>query len=266
MLLSFQALLRLFFHFLFFFSYFALKAQDSIPVQNEEKVEVRDYWKKDAFDDVLKDETLLPRDSLVQVDYSRIHKKYAAEFDYDEANVDGLSFQEKLQRRIKQFLELLFPKWGYQSGKLYQNLFIFLGISILVFVIYKLVFSGKRVLIIDKKEIQQEETLFIEKNLKRLDLKDYIERAIESGKFELAIRYLYLANLQALAKNDFIDWDYRKTNSEFLNEIQDKDLKQRFQETTSIFNFIWFGEFEINAEQFEHYKGVFLNFKNQISK
>lgn len=236
-------------------------------MQDIEKIEVRDYWKKDAFDDVLKGEPPLVSDSLMNVDYSKIHKKYdSIEFGYDEANVDGLSFWKKLQRRINQFWELLFPKWGYQSTEVFQNLLIVLGIGVFVLIVYKLVFSGKRVVMIDEKEVQKNEALFVEKNLERLDLEEYIRRAIDSKRFELAIRYLYLANLQALAKKDYIEWDYRKTNQEFLNEIQDRSLKQGFQETTSIFNFIWFGEFEIDADRFEYYKGIFLNFKNQINR
>lgn len=265
-----KSLIRISLFFLIFLCHFELCARSLEVVQDsvaKEKIVTREYWKKDAFDDVAKDKPIAFADTLAATDYLRIEKKYnSAEFDYHEDHVDRLSFWKKLQRRINQFLESLFPKWGYQSDKVTENVLIFLGIAALVYVIYRLVFSGNKVLGIDKKESLIDEPLFVEKNLERVDLDSYIQRAIDSEKFELAIRYLYLSNLQALAKKGYIEWDYRKTNNEFLNEIQDDDLKRRFQETTSIFNHIWFGEFEINVRQFERYKVDFLDFKNQISQ
>ena len=265
-----KGLIRIFLFYLIFLCHFELSARSLEVVQDSvatEKAVTRDYWKKDAFDDVVKDTPIDFTDTLTIANYLRIEKKYnSTEFDYHEENVDRVSFWTKLKRRINQFLESLFPKWGYQSNKVTENVLIFLGIVALVFVIYRLVFSGNRVLGIDKKESLIDEPLFVEKNLERVDLDSYIQRAIESEKFELAIRYLYLANLQTLTKKGYIEWDYRKTNNEFLNEIQDDNLKRRFQETTSIFNHVWFGEFEINVHQFELYKIDFLDFKNQISR
>lgn len=261
-----KSLIRLYLFFSIFFSAVRSSAQDSTIVQVDKKIEVRDYWKRDAFDDVLKDDSV-SGDTLAEAGYLKIAKKYnSVEFNYKEENVDRLSFWGKLKRRIDQFLDSLFPKREHQSNKFVVNLFIFLGIAALVFIIYKLVFSGNGVMRIDKKEVSINEPQFIEKNLERIDLDSYIQQAVDSEKFELAVRYLYLANLQALASEGYIEWDYRKTNIDFFNEIQDSNLKKGFQETTSIYNYVWFGEFEVNSLRFEQYKSDFSDFKNQIKR
>jgi len=228
---------------------------------------VREYWKEEAFDDVLKDELRSVEDTLLGVGFSVIKEKYnSEEFNYDEATVNHLSFWDRLERRISQILGTLFPKWGYQSDKVTENILVFLGIFALAYIIYRLLFSGNRILMKNTSETTAEEALLIEKNLESVNLDDYIQRAINGEKFELAIRYLHLANLQALAKSGHVVWDYRKTNSEFLYEIKNDDLQTGFRRTTSIFNYVWFGDFKIDAAQFERHKVDFIDFRNQISK
>jgi len=264
---GFKNVFWLFFFILLFFFPFDLSAQDFTVLQNGEKIKTRDYWKKSAFDDVKREHPIVLVDRNAEVQSKRIEKIYSSEeFNYQEERVDRLSFLAKLERRINQFFKSIFPTWTYQSNKGVENLLIFLGVIALVYIIYRLVFSGNAILRIDKKEVLANGSQFIEKNLERIDLDTYLKQAIDGKKFDLAVRYLYLANLQALAKEDYIKWDHRKTNSDFLNEIQDGDLKQKFQETTSIFNYVWFGELEVNIHLFEEYKADFLDFKNHISK
>lgn len=235
--------------------------------ESEVKIKVRDYWKKDAFDDVLKDTAVSAGGNSVAQRFTQLQKKYrSGEFNYHEESLDRLSFWEKVKRRIDQFLNALFPKLSEQSNTGLEYVLVFSGIFVLVLVMYKLLFSGNNVLMRDSNDDLTNEAQFIEKNLERIDLDNYIRKAIDNGKFELAIRYLYLSNLQALAKKGYIDWDYRKTNNDFLNEIRHDDLKRRFQETTAVFNYVWFGEFEIDASRFERYKLSFLDFRNQINR
>lgn len=256
--------------FLLIFSQSALSAQDSTVVEkpvDTVKVKVRDYWKKDAFDDISKDTNISGVDTLAAERYAHMQKKYRAEeFNYQEEDIDRLSFWAKLKRRLDQFLDSLFPRRSDAPSKGMEYVLVFGGIIALVVVVYKLLFSGNTVLMRNKNDDLDDEPQFIEKNLERVDLESYIQKAIDSEKFELAIRYLQLANLQALAKRGYIDWDYRKTNNDFLNEIKNQDLKKQFQETTSVFNYVWFGEFEIDTSKFERYKLSFLNFRNQIDR
>lgn len=240
----------------------AAYAQDSLG-NKKPKVE---YWKKDAFKDYPTDSFQLKRRHNSD-EFKNIRKKYAGnEFNYQENKRDRLSFIEKLSRRINQFFNNLFPNWSANTNKAVIYLLILLGIFALAFLIYKIVFSGNKVWLKEKKETVEGEAAFLEKNLERIDLAQYIEKAIEADEFELAIRYLHLQNLQALAKKGLINWDYRKTNADFLKEIKQEEIKLGFQETTTLFNYIWFGKFEIDVVKFEQYKNDFINFKKQIER
>lgn len=224
------------------------------------------YWERDAYKNFQKD-TIALKDSSVTKEYKDLSKKYTGnEFNYQENKRDRLSLLEKISRRINQFFDDFFPDWSRSTSTAMIYLLVLLGIAALIFIIYKVVFSGNKVWAKEKKEDTESEVLYLEKNLENIDIAQYIQKAIEAKNFELAIRYLHLENLQALAKKGFITWDYRKTNADFLQEMKQEDLKQQFSKTTLLFNYIWFGKFEIDAEKFEEYKQDFINFKNKISR
>lgn len=243
-------------------------AQDTL--QNNLKDSTKEnnisYWEKDAYKNFQKD-TIALKDSSATMEYKLLSNKYTGnEFNYTENKRNHFSLFEKIMRRINQFFDDFFPNWSRNTSTAMIYLLVLLGIVALIFIIYKVVFSGHKVWTKEKKEDTESEVLYLEKNLENIDIGQYIKKAIEAKNFELAIRYLHLENLQALARKGFIVWDYRKTNEDFLQEIKQADLKQQFSKTTLLFNYIWFGKFEINTEKFEGYKQDFINFKNRINR
>lgn len=234
-------------------------AQDTIVTENIP------YWKKNAYTSYPVEHTAI--DTHATQEFNKIKERYSSnDFNYLENQRNRLSLFEKLSRRINQFFNSLFPNWSRNTSTTIIYLLVLLGIIALLFVIYKIVFKGNKVWQKEQKEDLASEVLYLEKNLENIDIAQYIQKAIEAHNFELAIRYLYLENLQSLAKKGIIEWDYRKTNTDFLEEIKQEDLKQQFKNTTLLFNYIWFGKFEIDAEKFELYKQDFINFKNKINR
>ena len=73
----------------------------------------------------------------------------------------------------------------------------------------------------------------------------------------MAIRYLHYQNLQNLYNRDLIQWDPKKTNQQFINQIKDEKIRILFSTNTQVFNQIWFGEFIINEEKYQEYKAMF---------
>ena len=235
-------------------------AQDST---NEETIS---YWEKDAYKSY-KVDSVKVKDTSSSNTFNDFNKRYSGnEFNYDENKRAKFTLFEKISRRINQFFNSLFPNWSRNTSTAIIYLLVLIGIVALLFVIYKVVFKGNKVWIKEKAESIEGEALYLERNLENIDIAQYINKAIEAQNYELAIRYLHLENLQALAKKGIIAWDYRKTNEDFLQEIEQEDLKQQFKDTTLLFNYIWFGKFEINAEKFEQYKQDFINFKNKINR
>ncbi|MFB9108388.1 DUF4129 domain-containing protein [Flavobacterium gyeonganense] len=138
-----------------------------------------------------------------------------------------------------------------------------LAVLIVVFVIYLIVKAliGKEGKWIFSKEAKQKVVHYsdIEKNIHLLDFEKLIKESIEKGEKRIAIRYYYLWLLKVMAKNRYIEWDIEKTNSDYLNEIKNPAHKDEFTYLSYVYNYIWYGEFEINERMFEKAENRFKN-------
>jgi hypothetical protein len=104
----------------------------------------------------------------------------------------------------------------------------------------------------------------IEQNLSITDFDKLTKDAEKNNEHRLAIRYYYLWLLKKLAIAEIIEYDVEKTNSDYQNEITSKDLKDDFSYTSYLYNYIWYGEFDVNEQQYDKAKNAFTNLLNTI--
>ncbi|MEZ4802381.1 MAG: DUF4129 domain-containing protein [Gelidibacter sp.] len=104
----------------------------------------------------------------------------------------------------------------------------------------------------------------IENNLQATDFRQLIAEAEQNGNYRLAIRYYYLWLLKGLTNAEIIRYDVEKTNSDYFNEITSKQMKDEFSYTSYLYNYIWYGEFDVNQQQFDKAKSAFTKFLNSI--
>jgi hypothetical protein len=83
------------------------------------------------------------------------------------------------------------------------------------------------------------------------DLQAKIKEAINQNNFRLAIRYQYLYLLQLMSQNGIITYHKEKTNSDYRYEIKNQALAQAFDYTSYIYDYTWYGGFEMNESQYE---------------
>jgi len=102
----------------------------------------------------------------------------------------------------------------------------------------------------------------IENNIHVTDFKSLINRAENEDNYRLAIRYYYLWLLKSLSNAEIIEYDVEKTNSDYFYEIQLESIKEEFSYTSYLYNYIWYGEFNIDQSQFDKAKHAFLKFLN----
>lgn len=99
----------------------------------------------------------------------------------------------------------------------------------------------------------------IEKNIHLLDFEKMIQESIQSGEKRIAVRYYYLWLLKVMAQNHYIEWDIEKTNSDYLYELQNPKHKEDFTYLSYLYNYIWYGEFEIDESSFIKAQNRFKN-------
>jgi len=104
----------------------------------------------------------------------------------------------------------------------------------------------------------------IETNIHQADFKTLIKDAEANNNYRLAIRYYYLWLLKGLSEKEVISYDAEKTNSDYQYEIKNPQNAEKFAYTSYLYNYIWYGEFNVDKTQFDKAKLAFTNFINTV--
>jgi hypothetical protein len=103
-----------------------------------------------------------------------------------------------------------------------------------------------------------------ERIIKTEDIQGLIKQALEKKNYRLAIRYYYLFLLKLLTERELITWELQKTNDDYIQELSKSNLKPLFKKVTMLYDYIWYGEFNIDGETYERAKFNFDQLKNSI--
>jgi hypothetical protein len=107
--------------------------------------------------------------------------------------------------------------------------------------------------------LSEEEELIEEKNLFVL-----AQEAEMSKNYRLASRYWFLNILKHLKDKGFIDYQFQKTNTDYKSELKEKQLKIDFTYASKFYEFVWYGDFQLDLGEFESAKLKFERIIHQI--
>lgn len=189
---------------------------------------------------------------VFEEDYKNKYK--TNEFDYT-ATKPKESIWEKINRKINNFLEAIFGKLNPKKPYLYaENIIKIISIIILGISLYFLVkfllnkngnlFFSKRNKEIDiyAKEIQE--------NIHEINFIETISHYENIKNFRLAVRYQFLYLLKIFSDQKVIDWNPEKTNHDYILEIQNPKLRKEFHNMVKIFEYVWYGDFDITETEY----------------
>jgi len=137
-----------------------------------------------------------------------------------------------------------------------------LGLLILIGWVFSKIDSGR--LLFEKQPTPQVGLADDDELIQRDDIEKLINEALAKGNYRLAVRFYYLLILQKLSGADLIKWQVQKTNHDYIFEIEDHQLRQHFRSITDIYDYIWYGNFEVDATAFAKAEHTFLALKKQL--
>ncbi|MBV1922987.1 MAG: DUF4129 domain-containing protein, partial [Flavobacteriaceae bacterium] len=204
--------------------------QDSISMQNKEVIYDRDgdvtpiEFNKDEIESYKKD----------------------SDFDYTEIEEEEnwwTSFTKWLKDVWLRFWHWVFG--DYEDNGIiafFVNILpyiIILGIIIFIGWLFYKLNPGARLL----KSKEAPEMFFTEEEeiIKSKDIQELINKALERKDFRLAVRYYYLLLLKNLTDVHLIEYEFDKTNSDYLKEITAKAINHNFEKATLLYDYIWYG-------------------------
>ena len=140
-------------------------------------------------------------------------------------------------------------------------LFVGFGVAALVFLIMKLI--GIDAFNVIRRKPKSTPLPYDEsaENIYAIDFDAEIEKAISQQNYRLAVRLLYLRSLRQLSDAGLINWDVTKTNSIYVDELSNAEQRVAFKLLTRQFEYVWYGEFMIDAPVFKKISALFNDFK-----
>ncbi|MEG0848328.1 MAG: DUF4129 domain-containing protein [Flavobacterium sp.] len=231
-------------------------AQDSLVTEEPPKINSVKYTEAD-----------------IQIDSSTVEaktfsknfkKKYTDQNFIYEQKAPEKSYWERFKDWLASILRSIFSFSTTEASLKFTVLFLrIIAILVIILVIYLIVKAiiNKEGQWIFGKNSQKRTVHYsdIEKNIHLLDFEKLIKESLASGEKRTAVRYYYLWLLKTMAQHNYIEWDIEKTNSDYLYELQKPAHKEEFTYLSYLYNYIWYGEFEINDTTFNKAENRFKN-------
>lgn len=203
----------------------------------------------------------------------KIHlpSKSAEEKVFKEVNLD---FAKKVEdkdiglwdRFWNWILELLFGKADYETRQNAQNVVLWvLAIAGVILIIWLLTRSEFTSFLRGNTKNTPFNFSDLEEDISSIDFNERITKAINIEDYRLAIRWLYLKQLYVLNEKKAINYQPYKTNIDYSHELLNASFLQSFKSISRIYDYVWYGEYPINAKTYQEFESEFKQFEQNLN-
>ncbi|REC59680.1 DUF4129 domain-containing protein [Chryseobacterium pennae] len=253
------------FFILFFFSLGFVKAQDDNYMEDS-------LYTTGHYHNMLRADSVLVKNPVSEnAVYPKEFKKNVPsrykgnEFDYSVSKPRE-SFWQKLLKKFDRILRSIFGDTVFAKSSEFTGAFIRLFVIILVgFLLYfiiKYIIGKDGNFIFGKKnkrlDLNVEE---LHENIHEINFPESISTFEHTGDYRSAVRYQFLFILKKLSDKKLINWNPEKTNKDYVAELKVPNLKSEFSDLSYIFDYVWYGEFNIDEQSYQKFKNQYQAFK-----
>ncbi|HTF05578.1 MAG TPA: hypothetical protein VK826_16240 [Bacteroidia bacterium] len=163
------------------------------------------------------------------------------------------------------------PSTGSSSGGPNFNwltlFFIILGAALLVFFIIKATGTGGNLLFKGKSKRKENVDATLEDvDIHAIDYDAQIAMAKSKNDYRFAVRLWFLRSLKEMADLELIRWKIDKTNSDYYYELSGNNLQKQFGSVSLLYDYIWYGDFEINELKYGAAENDLRSFYSDVKK
>ena len=141
-------------------------------------------------------------------------------------------------------------------------LFLVVALGLFVFIVFKLFLSNSYFFSRNRRNVSSD--ILVSPGDSDTDLDSLLLNAIKNGNFRLAVRYLYLQSIELLAEKNYIEINSNKTNNEYVSELRKHRFANEFASLTLQYEYVWYGEYPLEAKLFERIRDGFTRFNKSI--
>lgn len=144
----------------------------------------------------------------------------------------------------------------------FKRLLLIAMVCLLVFAIIKIAISNRLMLRSKPKNFNGAEDDDV---LQKDNLDNLVSQAEQQANFRLAVRYRYMRALQQMEARNIVQLDAKSTNWDYVNRMINHPLKKQFLLLTRAYEYVWYGEFALNGEQYQYLKTEFEQYNNSLA-
>jgi hypothetical protein len=221
------------------------------------------------------DEDKIAKDTSGRIEVRNLPENFKEKYDgdefvyeYDNQN-DGLTWSERLSQWLLRVLMKIFNFEPTQKSIKIISFIIkalyFVALATLLYFIIRAILRKEGYRLFNKKQVNiQVLTGNLETNLLETDFDKLISEAVKTKSYNLATRYYYLKTLKVLSEKGIIEWNQDKTNSDYFDEMKNSQMQQQFQYISYIYNYCWYGEFDLSVTAWNQAESEFQSFLKSV--
>ncbi len=213
---------------------------------------------------VFADTVLVSNELVISADSIRILKT-TRPFAYAK-NLDSILKSLKTQEEVKYSVEPNPPSGidRFFSSGITQAVFWSVAVGMLLFILFKLFFSGG---FLQRRSATNKVKVIAEEEEHVPDVNEYgrlIKQAVAARDYRLATRFLYLQSLHYLIDRGVVTYAADKTNFEYLSEMSGNTKRNDFAALTLKYEYVWYGGFTVDETAFAGIQQLFTQFNNAL--
>ena len=194
--------------------------------------------------------------------FGNLKEKYTDnDFNYIERTKVDTSAWDRFWSAVGRFLSNLFDFGNGAKAlsgiEILMKIIAFLVIIFVIYLIVKVIINKEGGWIFGKSAKKIKVSEITEEDIHSMDFSSAITKAKNEKNLRLANRYYYLWLLKSFSDKEIIEWDIEKTNADYLNEISNLELKNEFQFLSYVYEYSWYGEFDLTKTDFERTETTF---------
>jgi hypothetical protein len=151
------------------------------------------------------------------------------------------------------------------SSSFLQTLLWVIALGFVGFILYKLFLTGG----IFKRNLTKKDAVsavVVEEEITTdSDFDALIKNAEQTQNYRLAVRYQYLKSLHLLAQKNIVELAVDKTNFNYVQEIKDETKRNAFSALTLNYEYVWYGEFNVDSFIYQKLNTSYKTFNSTIS-
>lgn len=181
------------------------------------------------------------------------------DYKYDRVGPTPKSPWERFKEWFWRSVDDIFSSNG---GKIGFGIFKYaLIIAVIVIIIFLLLKNDIRALFYGKSASVQIDFSEFEEDIHKINFDKLIDEAISKKDFRKAIRLHFLKLLKELTDNNLITWQIDKTNNDYSIELANSKYSSKFKELALLYEYIWYGDFQLDETNFIATISKFKDFK-----